>query len=171
MESIEAFTLAKHQGPYETWPLRTRLQFNNNETGTEIPGYIIEGQYRCDEGYLLITSHDCPFEESNDFILLGECFEILATEQLLVPYASFLLNAHWPVSSDSLLLHYYERLFFTLTIRKNAGLFRSRHRLVLKPFNEPENDSAANASIAELQRRLQAIREQESDDKINSATR
>jgi len=157
METIKAFSLAKHEGLYETWPRRTRLYFNGGDTGSEIPGYIVEGQYRCSDGYLLITSHDCPFEESNDFLLLGDDFQILARTQLAVPYGSFLLNAHWPVSSHSLRLHYYERLFFTLSVENRSGLFRSRPRLVLKPFDEPENDAAASASIAELQRRLGEI--------------
>jgi hypothetical protein len=157
MKQIKAFSLAKHEDPYEKWPRLTRLYFNGADTGSEIPGYIVEGQYRCSDGYLLITSHDCPFEESNDFLLLDDDFQILARNQLAVPYGAFLLNAHWPISSHSLRLHYYERLFFTLSVEKRTGLFRSRLRLVLKPFDEPENDAAASASIAELQHRLREI--------------
>jgi hypothetical protein len=159
MERIDAFSLAKHEGPYEKWPRRTRLYFNGNDTGVDIPGYIVEGQYRCSEGYLLITSHDCPFEESNDFLLLGSDFRVLAQNRLGVPYASFLIHAHWPISSQSLRLHYYERLFFTLSIEKSTGFFRSLPRLALKPFDEPESDATASSSIACLQRNLQEIRQ------------
>ena len=158
MEKIDAFSLEKHEGPYEKWPRKTRLYFDGRDTGTKIAGYVVEGQYRCNEGFLLITSQDCPFEESNDFILLGPTFRRLATNAVLRPYNSFLLHAHWPVSDSAVLLHYYDRLFFTLSIENRA--FGLGLRLGVTRFEgEPEKDPAASASILELEQRLEAIRE------------
>jgi len=111
LKKIDTFSLEKHQGPYEQWPRRTRLYFRGRDTGTRITGFVIEAQYQCDEGYLLITSQDCPLEESNDFILLGPSFKELAHKGLAFPYDSFLLHAHWPVASHSIMLHYHEKLF------------------------------------------------------------
>ena len=70
MELQQRFSLAKHVGPYEHWPARTALLCDGVPTGTQIEGYVIEAQYRCEAGHLLITSFDCPFEESNSFTLL-----------------------------------------------------------------------------------------------------
>lgn len=67
MQSITQFSLEKHDGPYESWPRLTRLFANGVDTGKKVPGFIIEAQYQCRDGYLLITSQDCLFEESNDF--------------------------------------------------------------------------------------------------------
>ena len=46
MERINAFFLEKHEGPYEKWPRRTGLFFDGKFTGTKIPGFIVEAQYR-----------------------------------------------------------------------------------------------------------------------------
>lgn len=63
MERIDLFTLEKHDGPYEFWRPTTELWLNGKPTGSRIPGYVIEAQYRCGTRYLLATSWDCPFEE------------------------------------------------------------------------------------------------------------
>ena len=132
MIKIESFSLEKHSGAYQHWPRQTRLFFNGVDTGSSIPGYIIEAQYRCDAGYLLITSQDCPFEESNDFLLLSADFRVLAQEMLGVPYYSYLLHNHWPVSDDAIRLHYYQQLFMTLTVRQTRGVFGGKSQLILE---------------------------------------
>ncbi|MEC5385148.1 hypothetical protein VVD49_05400 [Uliginosibacterium sp. H3] len=116
MEAISILSLEKHDGEYKDWPKLTRLYCNGIDTGRKIPGYLIEAQYRCAEGYLLVTSQDCPFEESNDFLLLDAHFDLIATAGLLVPYASFLINEHWPLSDRSIRIHYYGDLFMDLAI-------------------------------------------------------
>jgi hypothetical protein len=60
MRAIKSFTLEQHSGPYETWPGRTRLFVNGDDAGTKASGFIIEAQYECEQGYILITSQDCP---------------------------------------------------------------------------------------------------------------
>lgn len=141
MQPIHNFSLQQHQGPYETWPRRTALLFQGDATGTEIPGYVIEAQYRCDAGYLIITSQDCPFEESNEFVLLDADFRIIARKQLLAPYAGYLLQAHWPLTHNSLRLHYDERLFYTLSIERTRGILGARHSLALTEFSDIEMDT------------------------------
>ena len=78
MEPIELFSLAKHDVPYEEWPSRTELLVERAAVGVAIPGYVIEAQYRCGPGHLLITSYDCPFEEASTFIPLGTDYSVLA---------------------------------------------------------------------------------------------
>lgn len=159
MEEIDAFSLARHDGPYEQWPRRTKLFCNGLDTGTSLSGYVIEAQYRIDETCLIITSQDCAFEESNDFILLDRRFQPLTASQLLVPYNSFLLNGHWAVSPNALRLHYNERLFFTLSIEESGGLFVPNFQLALKEFPEPEKDHDASASIAKWQQPVERVRQ------------
>ena len=153
MERIEAFSFATNLGPQDGWPATTRLFYEHRDTGTDIPGFTIEGQYRCNDGYLLITSFDCPFEESNEFILLDNEFNKIAQHLLFAPYYSFSLHAHWPIGPRSLRLHYYTECFYTLTICDT-------NKLLLKPYDAPQSDLQAHASIVDLdkQRRHMAER-------------
>lgn len=159
MKKIESFTLEKHEGAYELWPRRTRLFFDGVYTGAKIPGFIIEAQYECDDGYLLITSQDCPFEESNDFILLSPSFHSIAHKDLGVPYDSYLLHAHWPITENSIRLHYYENVLMTLSIQKSWSIFGRKSQLALKRFRNPESDPQATASLNDLKQRLEENRE------------
>lgn len=122
MQAIEGFTVAQHSGPYEDWPRSTRLQFNGVDTGTQVNGYVLEGQYRCAQGYLLILSFDCMFEEANEFVLLAADFKPLARRLLGVPYGSYLIEAHWPVAANALMARYAEDLFYRVSIVR--GWFR-----------------------------------------------
>ena len=159
MQSIHCFSLARHSGPYEEWPELTALLRDGVPTGAEIPGYVIEAQYRCEHGLLLITSYDCMFEESNDFLLLDDDHRILARKSLMVPYGSFLLNAHWPVSPHSLRLHYYTRLFYVLTIKPPGGLLRRTYSFDLDCDHDAASDPRSAASMANLEARVAAIAE------------
>lgn len=157
MQALTVFSLAPHSGPYEKWPVLTPLLRDGVPTGAEIPGYVIEAQYRCEHGLLLITSYDCPFEESNDFLLLDDDYRILARKSLVVPYGSFLLNAHWPVSAQALRLHYYTRLFYVLTIKPPGGLLRRGYSLQLDCDHDADRDPRSAASVADLEARVAAI--------------
>jgi hypothetical protein len=159
MEPINEFSFVTHDGPYEQWPEKTELLRHGQRTGAFIPGYVIEAQYRCMHGVLLVTSYDCPFEESNDFILLTDEYTLLAHTQLVVPYGSYLLHAHWPLDSHQLRLHYHTRLFYTLSIKPPSGLFGSRFRLSLQCEGALRSDARANASVAELERQLESVRD------------
>ena len=70
MQKVSLFSLELHQGPYEKWPLRTRLFVDGNQSETKVPGYVLLHQFQTDFGYLLITDCDCPFEETTNFIFL-----------------------------------------------------------------------------------------------------
>ena len=155
MEKIALLSLEKHQGPYELWPRLTRLYANGEDTQKKLPGFIIEAQYKCEEGYLVITSQDCPFEESNDFLLLNHAFEIVAKNGIGVPYSSFLINNHWPISEKAIRIHYDEELFYTLNIEK--ALFKRGPKLVAKRFKVFATDDQALASLADLRERLTKI--------------
>lgn len=89
IEEIKSFSLAKHEGPYETWPSKTDLFFDDKPTGKKIDGYVIEKQFKIDEHYLIITSYDCPFEETNNFILLDNNFIVRHKKWIVRPYNSF----------------------------------------------------------------------------------
>jgi hypothetical protein len=158
LQPITMFSLVAHDGPYTDWPLRTPLLADGVPTGITVPGYEVEGQYRCDDGYLLINNWDCPFEESYDFVLLSDDLRTLSRASLGVPYGSFLLHAHWPTDAHSVRLHFYTNIFYTLSIRP-PGRLRRRPQLKLVHHLVAPNDDRSLASVAELAARLAEIRD------------
>ena len=84
---------------------------------------------------------------------------MLATCELLVPYGSFLLNAHWPLDAHTLPLHFEMRRFYRLHIVPPGGLLRRRHRLKLKRDDRAwVDDPRAAAAVHDLETRLAALR-------------
>ena len=134
MEKITLLSLEKHQGLYESWARFSRLYANGVDTQKRVPGYVIEAQYKCEEGYLVITSQDCPFEESNDFLLLDHVFETVAKSGIGIPYSPFLVSDHWPISKKAIRIHFNEELFYTLSIEE--AWFKHKPKLVARRFSD-----------------------------------
>jgi hypothetical protein len=118
MQPVKLFSLERHSGPYETWPRKTRLFVEGADTGQTVSGFVVEAEYKCKVGYLLITSYDCLFEEANTFTLLNERLETLSAVHLGGWYETFLLDKHMPTSANSLELH-YGGLIYSLAISSN----------------------------------------------------
>lgn len=167
MQPITGFSLlAEHTYGLEPNPLKMPLYFNGQPTHTFIAGRVIEGQYRCvlpnnTSGYLVITSFDCPFEESTEFSLLDDAFKIIATTSLAQMYDSFLLYAHWPMADNRVRLHYYGQFVLDLVITAGSSWLTARPKLKLVEVVDPQSDPQTASSLAELAQRLAQI------DKIN----
>ena len=86
------FALETHDGPYENWPSKSRLIVDGIVTNQRLPGYSLLHQFALDDGFLLLTDYDCPFEECTNFILLGKILKNRSSRSLGVPYGSFLLE-------------------------------------------------------------------------------
>jgi len=84
----DGFTLAAHDGPYETWPLETELFYRGEPTTTEIPGYVLDAAFALNDGYLLVTSWDCPYEEMATFVLLDGDLVVQSRTDVGAPYAT-----------------------------------------------------------------------------------
>ena len=143
-------------------PLKMPLYFNGQPTHTFIAGLVIEGQYRCvlsnkTSGYLVITSFDCPFEESTEFSLLDEGFQLIATTSLAQMYDSFLLYAHWPMTDNRLRLHYYGQFVLDLVITTGSSWLPFQPKLKLVEVVDPQSDPQTASSLAELAQRLARI--------------
>jgi len=163
MQPITAFSLltARTDG-LEPNSLKMPLYFNGQHTHTFIAGRVIEGQYRCvlpnkTSGYLVITSFDCPFEESTEFSLLDEAFKLIATTSLAQMYDSFLLHSHWPMADNRLRLHYYGQFVLDLVITASSSWLTTWPKLKLIEVVDPQSDPQTAAAMAELDQRLAAI--------------
>lgn len=124
---ITDFSIEQHQGDYESWPLKSRLFYQGQYTGSKVPGFVIERQYRYKNHYLLILSYDCPFEEANEFILLDQKFKLLAKKSLCVPYESFLIEDVKIHGDNELIIKYYDESYMRLMIQPDLrGLFKKK---------------------------------------------
>lgn len=90
--AISRFSLEEHAGPYEKWPLRSRLLLDGRPTGTSLAGCSLLHQFETAEGYFLVHDWDCPFEEMTHFTLLDRELRILSSRRMGVPYGSWLLT-------------------------------------------------------------------------------
>lgn len=127
MKPISRFALEQHDGPYESWPSRSRLIDAGTLTQIRVLGYNLLHQFELTAGFLLITDYDCPFEEATTFALLAADLHILGTRTLGAPYASFLLDRVEVVDDTSLRAVFYEDDIWHVSIRKPLlGFLRPR---------------------------------------------
>lgn len=126
MKEINTFSLEQHQGDYKNWPAETALFYDDRETGKKVKGFVIEAQFETKDHYFLINSFDCPYEESNEFILLDKSFKVLATESLCTWYSSFMLEDYIIKDDSEILLKYAGDFSIRLTLYPNKRGFFSK---------------------------------------------
>jgi hypothetical protein len=138
---------------------RSRLLFNDVDTGNLVLGVSLFAQYRCAAGVLLICDFDCPYEESLVFQLLDSKGKLLAKAFLLDGRSNNLLYRVW-VDGDTLVLHTYDHQFFRLIVSKRTIWWRwlGPWRIVVAPIASTDFDAAMIESIAALNANLAGIR-------------
>jgi hypothetical protein len=147
MQQISRFSFEYYDGAYEQRPLLSFLLVDGQNVQKKIHGFCIEAQYQCDGCYLVITSMDCPYEESNHFMLLDLEFNVVATANLAVPYHSFLIHRHWAISSKAIRVHYYDELFYSASIEPALFGWGKRKRIVLVHDKNFDSDPQALNAI------------------------
>jgi hypothetical protein len=152
---ITRYSLANHEGEYNDWPLTTLLIIDGVPSTYRVPGYVLDAQYQWNDNVVLITSWDCPFEESYDFLLLDREHTIVSRKSLGAPYGTYLLHGEWPHDDLSIRLHFYEHRFYTLSIRQPTGMFRRKLSLHLQHHLLTPPDERTQTSVRELDRLLQ----------------
>ena len=76
--------LAKRIGRFALLPSGgvSRLVSDGRATSVHLPGITLLDQFETSAGYLLVTDHDCPFEETFHFLLLDRDLRIRAHRSL-----------------------------------------------------------------------------------------
>lgn len=92
MKPISRFALEEHDGPYEKWPLRSRLFLDGQPADITLPGYRLLHQFETLDGYILVTDYDCPYEEITNFALLSKQLRLHSCRWLGWMYETFLLD-------------------------------------------------------------------------------
>lgn len=128
MENISHFSIEKHNGPYEKWPLKSKLFHSDKDTGIKIPGFSLLHQFKLGNEFLLITDWDCPFEEATEILLLDSSFRIISHKRLSCWYYSWLLDSIEYIDENQFLLFFME-VPYKLTILPFRSRWLSRFRL------------------------------------------
>ena len=105
--SCTRFALETHDGPYDKWPLKSRLIVDGELTEIRIPGYSLLHQFDIPDGFLLVTDYDCPFEEATDFILLSRELRVISRRSIGGAYCSFLLDTIEWINERNLIAVFY----------------------------------------------------------------
>src|SRR5687768_8225119 len=92
MTFVNEFSLQKHEGPYKTWPLKSRLFRNGQPTTLSLPGYSLLHQFLIEDGFLFITDYNCPMEEITEFTWCDSSLRRTSSRSVGWPYESFLLD-------------------------------------------------------------------------------
>jgi hypothetical protein len=130
MQTTTRFSLEQHAGPYEKWPLRSRLLSDGVRSDTRIPGYVLLHQFATPSGYLLVTDCDCPFEEATSFVLLDKKSRVLSCRTLSIPYGSFNLDKLEWLDDRHARITFWDHDHWLLTIREwGIPYLRPRLRL------------------------------------------
>lgn len=131
VNSIDRFTLEKYEGPYEEWPLGSRLFLDGESTGISLPGYVLLHQFETPYGYVLVTDWDCPFEEATQFALVSKQLRLLSCRWLGRPYQSFLLSRLKWINDRTFIAVIYPENCWRLVIR-SWGIPYLRPRLKMQ---------------------------------------
>lgn len=92
MQAISNFSLAKHQGDYQSWPLSSELLLDGEATGLKLPGYALLHQYKSAAGeYFFVTDWDCPYEELTHFMLVSKDYKVLSSRKFGRNYCPYFL--------------------------------------------------------------------------------
>ncbi len=123
MQEISFFSFQQQTGPYETWSLCSELIMDGEKTGKYIPGFVIGAQYAYKDLYLIVTSWDCPYEESQEFILLSKDLTVLCKKHIGHIYSTITLESHEAVAEDQVLFNCNDDIDILVTIK--SGLLHS----------------------------------------------
>jgi hypothetical protein len=69
-------------------PPTCQLFYKGHDTGTRLPGALLEASFRVGDEWLLFLTDDIPFEESLEICLLDSKFQVADRATLAAPYAA-----------------------------------------------------------------------------------
>lgn len=107
------------------------------ETGTRLAGVVLEGQFACRDGFLVITSDDCPFEEAVHIHLLAN--DLSRSESLTIAqaYAGGIVRGLHAEGPDSIAFSFYGDDLWRVTV-----LPRAKYIWQFRPFSGIRADGA-----------------------------
>jgi hypothetical protein len=90
---VDRFSLERHKGPEESWPLRSRLFLDGQPTRIRLWGHYLRHQFEIPAGYILICDDDCQFEEVTHFSLVSRKMRLMSWRFAGWVYCSFAVSS------------------------------------------------------------------------------
>jgi hypothetical protein len=141
MKPINRFTLEKHDGPYDKWPLRSRLSLDGKPTGISLPGYTLLHQFETSNAYILVTDYDCPYEEITNFALISKQLRLRSCRWVGWMYETFLLDRIEWIDNRTFTAFFCGNFCCRLTVRPwGIPYIRPRLKLQLDRSGVPGDD-------------------------------
>lgn len=78
--SLRPLPAVEHETP------KSRLVFDGEPLDLVLEGIVLEGQFRCRHGYLLLTTEDVPYEEGLHMTLVDPAWRVLDQLEASLPY-------------------------------------------------------------------------------------
>ena len=136
MRAISRFSLERHGGPYESWPLTSRLIRDGVVSDARVAGYALLHQFELPEGYLLVSDYECPYEERTVFTLLDPGLRVLSSRGVGRMYDSFLLTRAEPSGTSALIAAFANGEEVRVSVR-SWGIPLLRPRLEVRRSRNP----------------------------------
>ena len=86
---------------------QARVVAEERPTATVLEGRVLEAQYRCDLGFLLLTSDDNPYEEALHIRLLDLHFQVIDAVDLRQIYHPAMLHNLQVIDPHSLMFSFF----------------------------------------------------------------
>lgn len=103
--SLDALPVTPGREAYDD--RRSRLLRHGEDTGTVVPGVVLEAQLALNGGWLLFTTHDIPFEEGLDITLLDGSCAITDAAALFGAYTTGVFRNLVIVSDDTVVFDFF----------------------------------------------------------------
>ena len=111
-------------------PSSSHLVYRGRPTGIRVSGCVLERQFACAAGYLLMTTDDSPFEEALHVQLVSREIRFLDCLDLSHPYAAAILRDVKAVSPNQVNFSFFGGDTWKLTV-----LDRPRYVLPINLFS------------------------------------
>jgi hypothetical protein len=109
----------------------SRLWFDASETALTLDGIVLEAQFDCDAGFLLLITYDVPYEEILNIYLVSPDLRVLDEENLGCFYTPGLLRDLTGTAEDCLSFSFFGGDRWSLTVLTQPTALR-RRLLVLR---------------------------------------
>lgn len=122
MESIADFELTARQGDDgagDDGAGPSALTYRGKPAPVEIAGSVLDAQYRCSPGFLLISNEDSPYEEGLHITLLSPGLAVLDRLEMSHAYAPGLLRDLRIAGEDALEFSFFGGDSWRLTVLAN----------------------------------------------------
>lgn len=127
IDQFQDFSLRTPANGPDYSALNSSLLYKGQETGVDVQGIVLDHQFSLSDGYVLVTSWDCPFEEGYEVSLLNREMKLVSHKSIGPIYSSYQLDSMEVVGKSAFRLLFTNGEVYNLVVRaKQIFPFGSR---------------------------------------------